>query len=677
MYIHQIRLAHGFSRALTTGSLTLVALFCMTEHAESALRHSVIWYTPATNQNQIVTTAQRYEMGVTGITLPPENIVDIRELNPNFKWFVYNSGSDNYVPPHISTPEHDLLVQKAQARGWDPEEGYLHYWDDTQIQLDGATINIPGWGGGSATNPADARVPAYYKSLIRRVINASTPRARQLQKELIIELGLDEPFTGSNIYPDGIFLDNSTWQLFNYGVVVSGGRVRETPGHLVLGTPAFHDWYWNQNYAPLLTALKDTMETASSWSKDRKPKELMINIANSWTDSYVSLDVADILVLEFRYNPVRDFGVNMVPEAYRRDRLAADAGIASLYSATMMRSVNGRPGTFDFDEIMLSNLAWYLTTRTELTYFFEHGTSAPNTAGWDSLTWRGCLDVANNDLGEAVGAPYLVSQGIDPLGNNCAVYGRAYDNGLVLVRARGDWDEGVEPQTAIPVSLPEAMYPVNPDGTNGSPVNQITLRNGQGAILLSSPVSVDLLSFTATRSDEGALLRWEIAGEMSDVAGFHVYRETEGGERQRLTTSLLSGSLTYTFVDPDPPAQGTRYWLSELSRDGRTDWHGPVLLLGLEEPVRLALTQNRPNPFRERTEWSIALASAMPSVRLRVLDLGGREVARLLDGPVEAGSHLVTWDGRDARGARLAPGLYIYEMQTPTQAVSSKLVLLP
>jgi len=657
--------------------LTLAVVLCTPGRAESALKHGVVWYTTTTNSGQVSNAASRYDVGVTGKELPPANMLAIKLSNPSFRWFVYNSGSDNYVPPNSQTGEHDALVAKATARGWDIEECYLHFYDDTRIVLEGDTLTIPGWGGGSAANPALARVPVYYKTLVRRVINTSTGRARQLHKEVFVAQALDTPFTGTSLYADGIFLDNSTTQIFNYGTIVSGGHVREATGHPLLGSSTFQTWYWNQNYGPFLTALKDTLQTSAAWSKDHQRKYLMLNIANIWSDTYVSMDAADVLFMEFEYNPVRDFGTGAVAEAFRRDRLAADAGIATFYSATMTRTVSGHTGSFSYAQTILGNLAWYLVSRTELTYLFEMGTSSPSTAGWDSLTWRGCLDVATQQLGEAVGDPYVLDQGTDPMGNPCAVYARHYENGLAVVRPRGNWNQGIETTTAITVNLPSQLYPLKPDGTLSGKVTSISLRNGEGAIFLSAPLPVQLLSLTALRVDAGAEVRWELGGGADDVAGFDVYREDAEGVRQLLTASVLSPEQT-SFMDADPPAGETNYWLVELLRTGDTIWHGPTLLPAAIPEVRpgLTLSQNQPNPFRSSTDIRFDLGSSAP-VLLRVLDIRGGEVARLLDGAQDAGSHTVSWNGRDARGERLPQGLYVLQLKAGAFIQSRKLVLLP
>ena len=52
------------------------------------------------------------------------------------------------------------------------------------------------------------------------------------------------------------------------------------------------------------------------------------------------------------------------------------------------------------------------------------------------------------------------------------------------------------------------------------------------------------------------------------------------------------------------------------------------------------------------------------SVRVRVLDLAGRLVAKLQDGPVTSERQTLTWDGT-RNGARVPPGIYYVEVRGP------------
>ncbi len=60
-------------------------------------------------------------------------------------------------------------------------------------------------------------------------------------------------------------------------------------------------------------------------------------------------------------------------------------------------------------------------------------------------------------------------------------------------------------------------------------------------------------------------------------------------------------------------------------------------------PGRYALDQNFPDPFNPSTVIGYHLPAAA-RVTLRVFDLLGREIVTLVDGPIGAGSHSVTWN---------------------------------
>jgi len=455
--------------------------------ADARLRHGVIWYVGAADPSFRSLAARRYEVGITGRNRDGDSEkADIRSMNPHFQWFVYNSGTDNYVPPNEGIEEYTLSNSICKQKGWDPEIAYMHYRDDTRVVLQGDTLFIPGWGEGSAKYPSEARVPLYYKDMTRRLVNVSTPQSRALTRQVMIQLAFGTPFEGTALYPDGIFLDNTGSTLYNYGNVVSGGHVREADGYARIDSPQFRSWFWSENLAPFLTGLKDTLKSSASWTRDRQRKYLMINCSNAWDDSYASRDVADILFLEFQYNPVRNSGLDAVEKAYRRDSLSAQAGITSFYSANMTSSVSGKPGSFSPKEVMLGNLCWYLTTRTPTTLFFQQGTNSPQSSNWDELTWIGAMDVADRQLGEAQGGPYTLAEGTDALGQKYRVMARRYENGLVVLRNRGEWNQGIGLETEAVISLPAPLAPVSADGAIGKAVSQVVLRNGQGAMFLGS-----------------------------------------------------------------------------------------------------------------------------------------------------------------------------------------------
>jgi hypothetical protein len=71
-----------------------------------------------------------------------------------------------------------------------------------------------------------------------------------------------------------------------------------------------------------------------------------------------------------------------------------------------------------------------------------------------------------------------------------------------------------------------------------------------------------------------------------------------------------------------------------------------------------------PNPFASETVVRFAVARA-GDARLDVWDAAGRWVRRVDATRLAAGPHALAWDGRDARGVRVAPGVYFYRLQAP------------
>lgn len=89
-----------------------------------------------------------------------------------------------------------------------------------------------------------------------------------------------------------------------------------------------------------------------------------------------------------------------------------------------------------------------------------------------------------------------------------------------------------------------------------------------------------------------------------------------------------------------------------------------------ELPHEAVVLGVHPNPFHARTRIAFALPEAAP-VRLRVYDALGREVARLVDGVLAAGSHEVIFEA-----GRLGRGVYLYRLDVAGRAERGTLLLM-
>ena len=77
-----------------------------------------------------------------------------------------------------------------------------------------------------------------------------------------------------------------------------------------------------------------------------------------------------------------------------------------------------------------------------------------------------------------------------------------------------------------------------------------------------------------------------------------------------------------------------------------------------------------PNPFNPSAEIVFDLPEAS-DVRLAVYDVTGREVARLADGPMSAGTHRVRFE---ATG--LPSGVYLYRLEAGAFAATERMTLV-
>ncbi len=87
-------------------------------------------------------------------------------------------------------------------------------------------------------------------------------------------------------------------------------------------------------------------------------------------------------------------------------------------------------------------------------------------------------------------------------------------------------------------------------------------------------------------------------------------------------------------------------------------------------PDAFALNQNYPNPFNPSTQISFSLPNA-GNVSLSVYNVLGQQVMTLVDGQMDAGTHVVEFDG-----STLASGMYFYRIDTESFSETKKMVML-
>jgi hypothetical protein len=165
------------------------------------------------------------------------------------------------------------------------------------------------------------------------------------------------------------------------------------------------------------------------------------------------------------------------------------------------------------------------------------------------------------------------------------------------------------------------------------------------------------------------------------VKGFNVTKGVASAKAELKDELPSSGKA----IDPDPagaPMAGPCD--VSFSPDGKTAyvidaWKKVVFVfsnpaVGVREetktPADFKLEQNYPNPFNPSTVIKYSLAGQC-NVSLKVYDVLGREVANLVSGVENAGSHIVQFNA-----GKLGSGIYYYSLKAGSYTATNKMMLI-
>lgn len=183
-----------------------------------------------------------------------------------------------------------------------------------------------------------------------------------------------------------------------------------------------------------------------------------------------------------------------------------------------------------------------------------------------------------------------------------------------------------------------------------------------------------LLLLAADAVNDGIQLRWEF-GSSARFSTVTVERlDSPAGAWLAAGVTLRQESGVTVALDRHvSPGQTYQYRLRGTTAGGVTSTFGPVPATAGSPVTEFALSSISPNPTHDmaRIDYEVARQA---TVRLTVLDLQGREVARLVDGIQTPGRHQAIWTGETARG-RAAAGLYFVRFQSPDRVMTRRLVL--
>ncbi|MEJ8757648.1 T9SS type A sorting domain-containing protein [Pontibacter sp. H259] len=187
------------------------------------------------------------------------------------------------------------------------------------------------------------------------------------------------------------------------------------------------------------------------------------------------------------------------------------------------------------------------------------------------------------------------------------------------------------------------------------------------------PLPVELMSFTATKNGNHAILNWATASEQ-DNSGFEVQVSTDGTTYQPLgfVKSKVGSSATkqdYTFTDSRNGKNGVLYYrLKQIDFDGTAKLYGPKTVnFGTVKAVSQAIAY--PNPFKNELKVSIDTPeNGAASFKLYT------NTGRLL-----SENEVMLFTGRNDQNVSLAgnnyqPGLYLLVIELNGKQQTIKLI---
>ncbi|MCF8261345.1 MAG: T9SS type A sorting domain-containing protein [Melioribacteraceae bacterium] len=226
-------------------------------------------------------------------------------------------------------------------------------------------------------------------------------------------------------------------------------------------------------------------------------------------------------------------------------------------------------------------------------------------------------------------------------------------------------------------------------GWTSSAATPGALNSGQTSGSLEVPV--ELISFSASVSENAVLLSWNTATEI-DNYGFQVERASTGSaaDKSEFDWEMIgfveghgttNSPQSYSFIDTKTSEgfenfEGVnrtfQYRLKQIDFDGKFEYSN-VVEIQLDTELKYELFDNYPNPFNPVTtiRFSLPAFDNLHTTSLRIFNILGEQVAELVNSELSPGVHTVTFDANN-----LSSGIYFYRLETTSFSELKKMILI-
>jgi photosystem II stability/assembly factor-like uncharacterized protein len=183
-------------------------------------------------------------------------------------------------------------------------------------------------------------------------------------------------------------------------------------------------------------------------------------------------------------------------------------------------------------------------------------------------------------------------------------------------------------------------------------------------------IPVELVTFKVEVNNNNVLLSWITTSEINNQ-GFEIERAViSGWERIGFVegSGTTTESKTYSYVDENVISGTYLYRLKQIGFNGTYEY-SKIISVNVNVPAKFSLEQNYPNPFNPSTQIKYSIKQE-ELVQLKVYNILGKEIAKLVNENKEAGNYSVEFDA-----SQLPSGVYIYQLTTPGFTQARKMIL--
>jgi uncharacterized repeat protein (TIGR01451 family) len=462
--------------------------------------------------------------------------------------------------------ELDDLRNFCSANGYDYENCFLHYYDDTHVPLgndDTGDTLIRGWGGGTAAARADARVQCNPWDHAAYVYNSADPGLRAFMRARSLRY-MQQGTPGEGYAPDGLMVDTINPRTDAVDLLeepISGGRVVE------FGNRGIHDAaaisWWNQNVSGLIAEANEGMGHNHAVGD----RIMLPNIAEyTFTTAAPSYyTAADGAFTELWINET----LPREPQAWDMAANIAAMGKYLVYAQATYRAPSNitSPGNYPsvMDRHQMYHVASYwMAKQGNSTYLHQKPPSSSDPLFWTPLS-RWWIKAREYDIGIPTGSYQVWQQGTDTAGQQYTIYRRDYTRAVILSRPRVGWTYSDYTTRSQTYNLGGEFRLLRPDGTLGSAITSIGLAMGEAVVLIRQQSSITLTKSadkTSPRPGDSVTytITWRNTSSSETYTNLAIsdplpancdFVSADGGG------TFASGTVTWNIASAAPGASGT------------------------------------------------------------------------------------------------------------------------